>query len=772
VPRRRRPPVDDVTDADLEVHAPKSWAAGVPGVIRALRHADREMGVWRSLRTLRELNQKDGVDCMSCAWPDPTDRKAVEFCENGAKAVAWEAERLTVAREFFATHSIDELAARSEYWLGRQGRLVEPVYKPAGADHYEPIGWDAAFGVIARHLRALDSPDEATFYTSGRTSNEAAYVYQLFVRAFGTNNLPDCSNMCHESTSVALAETIGIGKASVSYEDFTKADLIVIMGQNPGTNHPRMLTALEEAKRGGTSVIAVNPMPEAGLLRFKNPQRPSGVIGRGTPIADLFLQLRLGGDMALLQAVSKRLIAADDAAPGTVLDRAFLAEHTTGYDAFRAHLDGLSEQEVRAATGLTDEQIEEFAQRYLAADRVIVCWAMGLTQHKHAVATIREIINLLLLRGNIGKPGAGACPIRGHSNVQGDRTMGIWERPRPAFIDALEQEFGIAFPREHGADTVESVRRMRDGRVKVFVAVGGNFAAAVSDTVATEQAFRRTRLTVQVSTKLNHSHAVTGEEALILPTLGRTEVDRQASGEQFVSVEDTVCRVHASRGNLAPASADLLSEVAIVTRLARAVLGDEHPIPWGQFEADYDTIRDRIARTVGGCEDYNARIRNEDGFVLPHGPRDERRWPTASGKAEITVNTLDWPRCPPDRLLLQTLRSHDQFNTTIYGLNDHYRGIRKGRRVVFVNPEDLAALGFADGDIVDLHSEWRDGVDRVAEHFRVVSFPTARGCAAAYFPEANPVVPLDSQAERSGTPTSKAIVLRLEPARSHAGPPA
>lgn len=768
--RRRKAIRDEVTDDDLKVGKPAEWAAGVPGVLHALQHAEREMGAFRSTKTLRKINQQDGFDCTSCAWPDPPDRHRVEFCENGAKAAAWEADVLRIEPAFWSEHPVSDLAQRSEYWLGQQGRLVEPVYKPAGSDHYQPVSWDDAFDVIAGHLNALDSPDEATFYTSGRTSNEAAFAYQLFVRAFGTNNMPDCSNMCHESTGVALGESIGVGKSSVSYEDFAKSDLIIIMGQNPGTNHPRMLTALEEAKQGGTTIVAVNPLPEPGLMRFKNPQRPSGVIGRGTQIADQFMHLRLGGDMALIQAVCRRVIEADDRAPGSALDHTFLAEHTRGLAEFRAHLHGLSEADVLEATGLRSEEIDELALRYIKADRVIVCWAMGLTQHKHAVATIQEIINLLLLRGNIGKPGAGASPIRGHSNVQGDRTMGIWEKPTAAFIDALEREFTMTFPREHGADVVESVRRMRDGAVKVFFAMGGNFAAANSDTVATEAAFRRTRLTVQVSTKLNHSHGITGEEALILPALGRTEVDRQVGGDQFVSVEDTVCRVHASHGKLEPASPQLMSEVAIVCRLARRVLGDDSPLPWQGFEADYDTIRDRIARVVPGCDDYNRRVREPNGFVLPHPPRDERRWPTKSGKAEIIVHELEWPKCPPGRLLLQTVRSHDQFNTTIYGLDDRYRGVRKGRRVVFVNPEDLQALGFADGDIVDLHSEWKDGVDRIAEHFRVISFPTARGCAAAYFPEANSLVPLDSQADRSGTPTSKAIVLRLEPARSHAVP--
>jgi formate dehydrogenase major subunit len=766
LPRRKRL-VDDVTDDDITIGKPATWAAGLPGVVHSLQHAEREMGAWRSQSTLRAINQTDGFDCASCAWPDPPERKTAEFCENGAKAVAWEADLLRVESSFWAQHSVTELATRSEYWLGQQGRLVEPVYKPRGTDHYRPVSWDEAFNLITQALRRLDGPDEATFYTSGRTSNEAAYAYQLFVRAFGTNNLPDCSNMCHESTSVALAETIGVGKASVSYNDFAKADLIIIMGQNPGTNHPRMLTALEEAKRGGTSIVAINPLPEPGLMRFKNPQRPSGVVGKGTQLADQFLQLRLGGDMALMQAVSQRVIAAD-AASGNGLDHEFIAEHTEGFESFRKHVGKLSDRDVTAATGLRNAEIDELAMRYLAADRVIICWAMGLTQHKHAVATIREIVNLLLLRGNIGKPGAGACPIRGHSNVQGDRTMGIWEKPRKEFIDGLIAEFGIPFPREHGADVVESVRRMRDGAIKVFFAVGGNFVAAVSDTAATEAAVRRTQLTVHVSTKLNHSHAVTGDEALILPTLGRTEVDHQATGDQFVSVEDTVCQVHSSRGKLEPASDRLLSEVAIICRLARRVLGDRHPIPWREFEANYDAIRDRIARTIPGCDDYNERVREPGGFTLPHGPRDERRWPTKSGRAELTVNELEWPKCPPGRLLLQTVRSHDQFNTTIYGLDDRYRGVRKGRRVVFVNPDDLSELGVADAAIVDLHSEWEDGVDRVAEHFRVVAFPTARGCAAAYFPEANSLVPLDSQADRSGTPTSKSVVIRLEPARSHA----
>ncbi|MGX7680121.1 FdhF/YdeP family oxidoreductase [Jatrophihabitans sp. DSM 45814] len=762
----RSAPDEDFDDHELEVTAPKQWAAGLPGVYHSLQHALTEAGPVRTARTLAKLNQLNGFDCMSCAWPDPPKRKVAEFCENGAKAVAWEADRKRVEPGFWAQHSVTDLAQRSEYWLGQQGRLVEPVYKAAGSDHYEPIEWARAFDIVAAELKALADPNEALFYTSGRTSNEAAYAYQLFARSFGTNNLPDCSNMCHESTSVALAETIGIGKASVSYSDFEKSDLIIIMGQNPGTNHPRMLTALEEAKKNGASIVAVNPLPEAGLMRFKNPQDVRGLAGRGTQLADQFLHVRLGGDMALLQALSRRVLAAESANPGKVLDQHFIDTKTNGFTELVAHLNALDDEAVAEATGLDATEIDELAARYIASTRTIICWAMGLTQHKGAVATIREIVNLQALKGNFGRPGAGVAPIRGHSNVQGDRTMGIWERPRPDFLDALEREFGFPMPREDGHDVVDSIRAMRDGRAKVFFAVGGNFAAAASDSEVTDAALRRTRLTVQVSTKLNHSHAVCGEQALILPTLGRTEVDVQASGAQFVSVEDTVCAVHASHGPLPPASDSLLSEVAIVCEVAHRTLGSSKPIDWLAMIDDYDVIRDHISRTVPGCDDYNVRVRQKGGFVLPHGPRDSRTFPTQSGLCELTVNELEWPKVAAGRLLLQTVRSHDQYNTTIYGLDDRYRGIHRGRRVVFVNSADLAELGFADGEQVDLHSEWSDGVDRHVDDFRIVSFPIARGCAAAYFPEANGLVPLDSQADRSGTPTSKAIVLRIEAAAS------
>ena len=761
-----KPPVADVTEDDIEVGKPETWAAGLPGITHSMGPALKQMGVSRSLKTLTSMNQKDGFDCMSCAWPDPPDhRKTLEFCENGAKALTWEATPVTVPSSFWAEHSISDLLTKSEYWLGMQGRLIEPVYKPAGKDHYHPINWDDAFSIIAQKLNGLDSPDRAAFYTSGRTANETAFIYQLFVRAFGTNNLPDCSNMCHESTGFAMGQTIGIGKSTVGYNDFAKADLIIIMGQNPGTNHPRMLTALEEAKEAGADIVAINPLLEAGLIRYKNPKRVKGIIGKGTGLADQYLQIRLAGDMALMQAISKRVLDAEAANPGTVLDHQFLQEHCQGLDELRAHLAHLDERAVLEATGLRVEEIDELAARYLKADKVIITWAMGLTQHKKAVPTIKEIINLLLLRGNIGKPGAGASPIRGHSNVQGDRTMGIWEKMPPAFLDAIEQEFGFNPPREEGVDSVAAIRGMRDGNLKVWIALGGNLVAAVSDTVVAEAALQNTEMTVQISTKLNRSHAIVGDEALILPTMGRSEIDMQATGPQFVSVEDSVCAVHSSRGRIDPVSPNLLSEVSIVTRLARAVLGDKVAVDWTGFERDYDLIREHISHVVKGCANYNQVIRQEGGFILPHGPRDSRTFPTPTGKAMLTVNELEHIDCPPGRLLLQSMRSHDQFNTTIYSLNDRYRGIKNGRRVIFVNPEDLAELGIADGELVDVHSEFTDNVDRVLRQLRVVSYPSARGCAATYFPEANELVPLDLTAEGSNTPASKAVVVRLEPSR-------
>ncbi|GGN49919.1 formate dehydrogenase [Streptomyces kronopolitis] len=755
-----KPPASDPVQDAPEVGAPQHSAVGLPALTHALRIAQQQMGVRRSAQTLLRVNQPDGFDCPGCAWPEPGKTHTAEFCENGAKAVAEEATLRRVTPEFFAAHSVAGLADRSGYWLGQQGRLTHPMYLAEGAGHYTPVSWERAFDLIGEELTALDSPDEAVFYTSGRTSNEAAFLYQLFAREFGTNNLPDCSNMCHESSGSALTETLGIGKGSVLLEDLYQADLIIVAGQNPGTNHPRMLTALEKAKAGGAKIISINPLPEAGLERFKNPQTPRGLAGGGTALTDLFLQVRLGGDQALFRALNRLVLDTDGA-----LDADFIRDHTHGFEEFaRAARADSGWDETLTATGLTREEIERAGEMVLASQRTIVCWAMGLTQHKHSVPTIREVVNFLLLRGNIGRPGAGVCPVRGHSNVQGDRTMGIFERPAPAFLDALEKEFGFAPPREHGLDVVRAIRALRDGQAKVFFAMGGNFVSATPDTDATEAAMRRARLTVHVSTKLNRSHVITGARALILPTLGRSDRDVQRAGAQFVTVEDSMGMVHASRGRLEPASPQLLSEPAIVARLARRVLGADSATPWEEFEQDYAAIRDRIARVVPGFEDFNTRVARPGGFALPHAPRDSRSFPTATGKANFTAAPVEYPTAPEGRLLLQTLRSHDQYNTTIYGLDDRYRGIKNGRRVVLVHPDDARERGLADGAYADLISEWTDGSERRADGFRVVHYPTARGCAAAYYPETNVLIPLDHTADTSNTPAAKSVVIRLEPA--------
>ena len=775
------------TDRDVDVAydeqsviaaGPKREAAGVTAVMVSLKRSLKSMGPLRTVASLFRLNQRHGFDCPGCAWPEePGGRKLAEFCENGAKAVAEEATKRVVTPEFFARHSVADLSTRPEFWLSQQGRLNHPMVLRPGDDHYRPISWDDAYRLIAQHLHALNDPNQALFYTSGRTSNEAAFLYQLMARSFGTNNLPDCSNMCHESSGTALTESIGIGKGSVTVGDVAEADLIVICGQNPGTNHPRMLSVLEKAKDNGARIVAVNPLPEAGLVRFKDPQKVRGVIGRGVPIADEFVQIRLGGDMALFAGLGRLLLEAEDRAPGSVIDREFIGNHCANFEAYQAQTREVDLDVVLAATGMDRAQLDRVAKMLIESERIVVCWAMGLTQHQHAVPMIAELTNVLLMRGMIGKPGAGLCPVRGHSNVQGDRTMGIWEQMPEPFLAALDREFDIASPREHGVDTVGAIRAMRDGHAKVFMGMGGNFALATPDSAVTQAALRNCELTVQVSTKLNRSHLVPGREALILPSLGRTDRDIQTGVKQQVSVEDSMSMVHLSRGSLHPPGPEVHSEVAIICQLAKALLGPDHPVPWDRFNDDYDAIRDAIAAVVPGCADYNRRVRHPDGFQLPHPPRDSREFPTSTSKANFAVNPLQWVPIPPGRLVLQTLRSHDQYNTTIYGLDDRYRGVKGGRRVVFVNPVDIKALGLQAGDHVDLVSEYtnRDGElqERRAEDFMVVDYATPVGNAAAYYPETNPLVPLDHVAARSNTPVSKAIVIRLEPAQparhSHRG---
>jgi molybdopterin-dependent oxidoreductase alpha subunit len=757
-----------IETAEVDVRPYHHPAAGFGAIVSTVKHTVHEMGIWRGVSTLLKVNQPHGFDCPGCAWPEPDQPHHfhVEFCENGAKAVAAEATTRRVTPAFFRDWSVPRLLEQSDYWLEAQGRLTHPMFLKAGATHYEPIAWHDAFDVIARELRALESPDEAIFYTSGRTSNEAAFLYQLFVRMFGTNNLPDCSNMCHESSGVGMGESLGVGKATVSLADFALADAILVIGQNPGTNHPRMLSALEAAARRGCHIISVNPLRERGLERFSHPQDVRDLLGGGTAIAELFLPVRINGDVALLKGIMKEVMEAEGRSPGRVLDRAFIAAHTSGFDEFAAALSAVSWDEIIDQSGIGRDLIRRAAEVYIGADRVIACWAMGLTQHKNGVANIQEVINLLLLRGNLGKPGAGACPVRGHSNVQGDRTMGIFERPEDDFLDRLGRSFGFDPPRAHGHDVVAAIKAMHEGRAHVFFGMGGNFHSATPDTAYTAEALRRCRLTAHVATKLNRAHLVTGRQALILPCLGRTELDIQATGPQFVTVEDSMSVVHASRGRLAPASASLLSEPAIIAGLARAVFGRDPRVDWESLVADYDCIRDRIAQVIPGFADFNRRVRNAGGFVLPNAAA-ELKFETATGKARFTVQPVPRIALEPGRLLMMTIRSHDQYNTTVYGLDDRYRGVYHERRVIFMNPLDIAELGLVERQVVDLIGEFR-GEARVAPRFIVVPYDIPRRCAATYFPEANVLVPIDDIADGSRTPASKSVVIRVVP--TEAGP--
>lgn len=751
---------------------------------QALRRQD---AVLRGPGTLLRTNQPTGFDCPGCAWPDRNPHSTFEFCENGVKAVANESTGKRVTAAFFAEHPVAWLAEQTDEFLEAQGRLTEPMVYDPGSDRYVPIGWDAAFAKIAAALNALASPDEAIFYTSGRTSNEAAFLYQLFVRAYGTNNLPDCSNMCHEPSGVAMTEQIGSGKGSVTLDDFERADAIFVFGQNPGTNHPRMLGELRRAAKRGCRIVVFNPLRERGLERFTDPQSPAEMLGGGsTAIASHYFQPRIGGDLAVALGMAKVVIERADAesephtTEGAALDRAFIAANTQGYDDFADRVRETAWPEIERESGLSRTQIAQAAQVYLDSGATILCWGMGITQHRRSVATLQTFLGLLLLRGNIGKPGAGPCPVRGHSNVQGDRTMGIYEKPSSTFLDRLGAEFGFAPPRADGFDTIAAIEAMRDGHGRVFFAMGGNFAAATPDTALTHAALRNCALTVQVSTKLNRSHVVQGREALILPCLGRTEIDQQAGGLQAVTVEDSMSMVHLSSGMNAPASHALLSEPAIVARLAAATLPDSG-IPWLSMIEDYDRIRDRIARVIPGFENFNARVRHPGGFHLHH-PCRERVFPTPSGKARFFAHALvdhihsagetaggasapiD-PRVtssgPKPLLQLMTVRSHDQYNTTVYGNDDRYRGVHGLRRVCFISRADLDAQGLADGEHVDLVSVWHDG-ERVAPDFRLIAYDIPAGCLAAYFPETNALVPLDHHAERARTPASKSIPVRLQ----------
>ncbi len=743
----------------------KITAAGMPAIVSSFQQVFGEAGIFRGLKALGKLNQKGGFDCPSCAWPDPDDERSgiAEYCENGAKAIAEEATAKKLHADFFAAHAVDELAALSDYDIGRKGRIAEPLFLPKGSRHYQSISWNDAFAKIAAALNALPSPNEAIFYTSGRTSNEAAFLYQLFVRAYGTNNLPDCSNMCHESSGVALGESLGIGKGSVTLDDLYQAEVIMILGQNPGTNHPRMLTALQKAKANGARIISINPLPETGLMGFNNPQTLKGILGFDVTLTDLFLQVKINGDMPLLQAIALRLYEAEMQQPGQVFDLDFIEKHTEGYQAYIDHLRQLDIAALAAHCGIDLPQIQEVANLLAAKKKIIVCWAMGLTQHKNAVDTIKEVVNLLLLKGSIGKPGAGTCPVRGHSNVQGDRTMGIFEKPSPQFLQRIAANFNFSPPQQHGYDTVDSIKAMHEGKASVFFAMGGNFLSATPDTHYTAEALRKCRLTVHVSTKLNRSHLVHGEEALILPCLGRSDKDMLNGEDQLVSCENSMGVVQSSKGVLTPVSDQLLSEPVIVCRLAKATLGNKSPVNWDRYLQHYDHIRDDIQRTINGFDDYNKRVRHAGGFYLPNSNR-EGKFATSTGKARFSCSVFNAPPLKPGELIMMTIRSHDQFNTTIYGLNDRYRGIYNERRVILMNQEDMNQRSLAKGDIVDLTSI-HNGTERAAHGFVVIPYAIPRGCTATYFPETNVLVPIDSVAEKSNTPTSKLVILEVRKAK-------
>ncbi|VVN84896.1 FdhF/YdeP family oxidoreductase [Pseudomonas fluorescens] len=729
----------------------------------------------KNIRMMLKTNQNGGLDCPGCAWGDSPESGMVKFCENGAKAVNWEATKRRVDGAFFAKHSVNSLLEQSDYWLEYQGRLTEPMSYDAETDRYTPISWEAAFALIGKHLQNLNSPDQAEFYTSGRASNEAAYLYQLFVRAFGTNNFPDCSNMCHEASGVALEQSVGVGKGTVTFDDFEHADAIFVLGQNPGTNHPRMLEPLREAVKRGAQVVCVNPLKERGLERFQHPQHPIEMLTNGDRATNTaFFRPALGGDMALLRGMAKFLLQwereAQLAYEPAVFDHDFLNEHTGGVLDYLAAIDKTPWEQIVEQSGLPLTDIEQAARMYAKSKSVIMCWAMGITQHRHSVQTIQEIANLMLLRGNVGRPGAGLCPVRGHSNVQGDRTMGINERPSAFFLDALERRFQFKVPRENGHNVVEAIHAMLDGRSKVFIGLGGNFAQATPDSTRTFQALSNCDLTVQISTKLNRSHLAHGKEALILPCLGRTDIDLQKQGPQAVTVEDSFSMVHASNGQLRPISKLMRSEPSIIAGIAAATLGT-HPVDWNWLVADYRRIRELIADTIPGFKDFNQRLENPGGFYLGSSA-GARRWNTASGRANFRPNILpidlvhERTRATgilPD-LIMQSMRSHDQYNTTIYGLDDRYRGVKGQRDVLFVNEADIIRLGFKPGQTADIVSIWDDGRERRVKGFTLLAFDIPAGQAAAYYPEVNPLVPLESTGDGSHTPTSKFVAIRLEAA--------
>lgn len=757
-----RTPVNATTP--LEENPPKKGsqsksAAGMPAIVSTAKHGFSKMGLIRSISSLTKVNKFTGFDCPGCAWPDPDDKRTIaEFCENGAKAIADEGTRKRAGPEFWSRWTVSELSMKSDRWLNKQGRLTHPMILREGSDYYEEVSWESAFKTIAIELSRLNSPDGAIFYTSGRTSNEAAFLWQLLARRFGTNNLPDCSNMCHESSGVALTESIGIGKGTVKLDDFEKSELIIVVGQNPGTNHPRMLTALRDAKKSGASIVSINPLIETGMMRFKHPQNPLEVLGFGTSIADEHIRVRVNGDQALFRGFAKSMI------PQINESDEFIKKYTHGFEEYRDYVSTTPWDEIVASSGVSRNKIERIGRQMSKAKSIICCWAMGLTQHKNSVATIQEISNVLLLGGNIGIPGAGLCPVRGHSNVQGDRTVGINHHPSDQFIDALEDEFGVMPVRKIGSDAVESVRRMAEGKSSVFLSMGGNFLSAMSDTNATAHSLERCKLTVQISTKPNRSHLVTGKTAIILPCLGRTERDRTGGADQFVTVENSMGVVHMSVGSAKPASEHLMSEPSIVSGIAEAlesIIG-KSGIDWKSLTADYDTIRGSIERTVPGFDSYNRRCRIDGGFYLPNPPRDGRVFNTPTGKANFITNSLESLHVDDGQFVMMTIRSHDQYNTTIYGNDDRYRGISGGRRMVMMNKSDIEANGWHEFQKVSITSHF-NGSEICSEGWFIIEYDIPPSNVATYFPESNVLIPLDSVADGSNTPTSKSVRVTISP---------
>ena len=735
---------------------PKNSAAGIPAVISTAKYGLGNMGVLGSIKNLTRVNDFNGFDCPGCAWPDPDKHRSfAEFCENGAKAVADEGTRNRADINFWSQWSVSDLSKKSDHWLNSQGRITQPMILMPESEYYVPISWNESFDIIADNLVSLDNPDQAIFYTSGRTSNEAAFLWQLLARRFGTNNLPDCSNMCHESSGVALTESIGIGKGTVTLEDFNSADLIIVVGQNPGTNHPRMLTALRDARKKGASIISINPLTETGMKRFKHPQNPIEMFGLGSSIADKHLSIKINSDQALFRAFSKSIIESGK------LDNDFIQNSTYGYEDYKKLVLDTDLDEISKITGINKDEIIQVSKKISESKSTIVCWAMGITQHKNSVATIQEIVNFLLLGGNIGKPGAGVCPVRGHSNVQGDRTVGINHKPSIEFIDNLEKSTGISSPTSHGYDSVEAVKAMESGDAKVFLAMGGNFVSAMSDTNRTSNALTNCDLTVHISTKPNRSHLLSGKIGLILPCLGRTEIDESTIGHQFVTVENSMGIVHSSRGTSKPASNYLISEPSIVSGIGGALETrlERSGIAWGNLSDNYDLVRDLIEKTIPGFDNYNQRITNKSGFYLPNPPKDSRTFKTKNSLANFFCHDISC--ISSDQFMMMTIRSHDQYNTTIYGLDDRYRGIRNGRRVVLMNKEDMLENGLEASDLVDLSSDRKNG-QVISPKWFVVPYDIPSGNIATYFPESNVLIPLESVADRSNTPTSKSVPIGIK----------